>query len=141
MSLTGNLSFIQVGEEPGRWIQNNNKNKNTKKKTAGKEDATDSTASMMRAMSTPTTVTAEKEDDTGSTATVTTAVATSVCALEWHDVIMKALENSTALNKQIYVFGRRQWLKPNRKWRTPTPRANSGVTQTKPDTTGEAQAG
>ena len=125
MTPTGNLSLIQVGEEPGRSMQNNNKNKNNKKKMAGKEGATDSTDSMTRVISTPTTTTAEKGDDTDSTATVTAAAATSFCASEWDDDIMAALENSTALNVHIYVFGKRRWLKPDRKWRTPTPHANS----------------
>ena len=75
---------------------------------AGKEDATDSTASMTKVISTPTTATAEEEDNTDSIDTVPTAAATSFCALEWDDDIMVALENSTALNEQIYVFGRRR---------------------------------
>ena len=72
---TDNLSFIQVGEEPGRRMQNDDKKKNTKKKMAGKDDPTDSTDSMTRVILTPTTIATEKEDGTNFTATVTTAAA------------------------------------------------------------------
>ena len=83
MTPSGNLSFIQVGEEPKRWMQNDNKNnKNTKMNMAEKEDATDSTATMTAAIFAPTTITAEKEDGADSTSTATTATATSVCASE-----------------------------------------------------------
>ena len=74
MTPTGNLSFIQVGEEPRRWMQNDNKNKNTKMNMAEKEHTTDSTATMTTANFTPTTIKAEKEEDTDSPATVTTAM-------------------------------------------------------------------
>ena len=74
-------------------MQNDNKSKNTKKKMAEKEDATGSTATMTKAILTPTTITDEKEDDTDLT---------SVCASEWDDDITEALEDSTALNDQIY---------------------------------------
>ena len=57
---------------------------------------------------------------------------------------MAVLKNSTVLNEHIYVhiyvFGRRRWVKPDRKWRTPTLRSNSREEHTKPDTTGEAQS-
>ena len=125
MTPTGNLSLVQVGEGPRRWMKNENINKSNDKNTAAKEDATDSTDSMTKLISIPTTIMAEKEDDTDSTATVTTAAASSFCASEWDDDNMAALENSTVLNEQIYVFGRRRWVKPDRKWRTPTPHANS----------------
>ena len=86
-----------------------------------KEDVTNFTATMTTAIFAPTTITAEKEDSTDSTAIVTTATATSVvCASEWDDGITEVLQESTAVNDQIYVFGKRQWLKPDRKWRTPT---------------------
>ena len=126
MTPTGNLSFIQVGEDPKRWMQNDNKNKNTKMNTAEKEDATDSTATMTTAIFAPTTITTEKEDNTESTTTVTTATATSVCASEWDADITEVLEESTALQDQIYAFGKRRWLKPNRKWRTPISRVCNG---------------
>ena len=80
MTPTGNLSFIQVGEEPKRRTQNNKKK--TKMNMAEKEDATDSTATMTTGIFALTTITAEKEDGTDSTAIVTTALATSVCASE-----------------------------------------------------------
>ena len=67
------------------------------------------------------------------------ALATSVCASEWGDDIAEALEDSTALNDQVYVFGRIRRLKPNCKWRTPTSRVSNGEKQTKPDTEGGAQ--
>ena len=68
------------------------------------------------------------------------ALATSVCASEWGDDIAEALEDSTVLNDQIYVFGRRRWLKPGRKWRTPTSRGCNGEKQTKLDAAFDAQA-
>ena len=54
------------------------------------------------------TTTAEKEDDTDSTDTVTTAAFTSVCELEQDDDIAERLAETTTLNNQIYVFGKRQ---------------------------------
>ena len=115
MTVTGNLSLVQVGEGPRRWIQNNNKNKSNDKNTAAKEDATDSTASMTKLISIPTTIMAEKEDDTDSTATVTTAAATSFSASEWDDDIIATVENSATWNEQICVSGKRRCVKPDRK--------------------------
>ena len=106
-------------------MQNDNKNKSNNKNMAAKEDATDSTASKTKVIPTPTTIMAEMEDDTDPTATATTATATLFNASEWDDDIIATLENSTTLNGQIYIFGKRRWVKPDRKWRTPTPRANS----------------
>ena len=66
------------------------------------------------------TTAAEKEDDADSTATVTTTAFTSVCESEYDNDITEGLAETTALNNQIYVFGKRQWVKPACKWRTPT---------------------
>ena len=49
-----------------------------------------------------------KEDDTDSTATVTTTAVTSVCEFERNDCITEELAETTTLNDQIYVFGRRR---------------------------------
>ena len=73
---------------------------------AEKEGDTDSTATIKTAIFAPTTITAEKEDDTDSAATVTTAAVTSVCVSEWGDDITEGLAETTALNDQIYVFGK-----------------------------------
>ena len=113
---------------------------NSNKDTAAKEDATDSIASMTRLVSIPTTVMAEKEDDTDSTATVTTAAATLFSASEWDDDIITTVESSATWNKQIYVFGKRRWVKPDCKWRIRTPRANSKEKHTKLDKTVDAQS-
>ena len=66
------------------------------------------------------TITADKEDDTDSTATVTTATFASGCGSEWDDDIIEGLAEPTTLNDQIYVFGKRRWMKPSRKWRKST---------------------
>ena len=56
---------------------------------------------------------------------------------QWH---YRSSRESTALNDQIYVFGKRRWVKPNRKWRTLTSRVCNGEKQPKPDTADDAQA-
>ena len=61
------------------------------------------------------TAPSRKEDDTDSTATVTTTAVTSVCDSEWNDYITEGLAETTTLNNQIYVFGKRRWVKPARK--------------------------
>ena len=81
---------------------------------------------------------AEKENDTDSTATVTTAAATLVSTSEWDDDIVATLESSTTWNEQIYVL-RKRWVKPDRKCKTPTPRASSKENHTKLDKTVNAQ--
>ena len=53
------------------------------------------------------TNTADKEDDTDSTATVTTTAFTSICGSEWDDDAVEGLAETTILNDQIYVFGKR----------------------------------
>ena len=83
-------------------------------------------------ISIPTTVRTEKEDDTDSTATVATAAATLFSASEWDDDIMTTVESSATWNEQN-VFGKRRWVKPDRKWKTPTPRANIKENHTKLD--------
>ena len=95
---------------------------------------------MTRLVSILTTVMAEKENDTDSTATVTTAAATLVSASEWDDDIVATLESSTTWNEQIYVLRKRRWVKPDRKWKTPTPRASSKENHTKIDKTVNAQS-
>ena len=85
---TGNLSLAQVGEGPRRWMHNDNNKKSNNKNAAAKEDDTDSTASMTKLISIPTTIMAEKEDNTDSTATVTTAAATLYNAPGWDDDII-----------------------------------------------------
>ena len=90
-------------------------------------------------ISIPTTVRTEKEDDTDSTATVATAAATLFSASEWDDDIMTTVESSATWNEQIYVFGKRRWVKSDRKWKTPTPRANSKKKYTKLDKTVDSQ--
>ena len=62
------------------------------------------------------TTTADNEDNTDSTATVTTAAFTSVCGSEWGDNTIEGLAEPSTLNNQIYVFGKRRWVKPPRKW-------------------------
>ena len=135
-----NLSLAQVEEGPRRWMQSDCKNKNSNKDTAAKEDATDSTASMTKLVSVPTTVMAEKEDDTDSTATVTTAAATLVSASEWDNDIVTTLESSATWNEQICVFGKRRCVKPDCKWKTPTPCTSSKEKHTKLDKTVDAQS-
>ena len=66
------------------------------------------------------TIKAEKEDDADSTATTTTAAATSVFESEWDDYMTEGLAETTTSNEWIYVFGKGRWMKPARKWRTPT---------------------
>ena len=67
------------------------------------------------------TTTAEKEDDTDSTATVTTAAFTSVSELEWDDDISEKKAETTTLNNQMYVFGKRQLVKPAQEGNTYIP--------------------
>ena len=130
MTPTGNLSLVQVGEGPRRWMKNENINKSNDKNTAAKEDATDSTDSMRKLISIPITSMAEKEDDTESTATVTTAAADLFSASEWDDDIIATVENCVTWNEKNYVFEKRRWVKPDRKWRTPTSRANDSKENT-----------
>ena len=52
------------------------------------------------------TTKAEKEDEADSTATLTTVAFTSVCESEWDNDITEGLAETTALNDQIYVFGK-----------------------------------
>ena len=54
------------------------------------------------------TTPSRKEDDIDSTATVTTTAVTSVCESEWNSYITEGLAETTTLNDQIYVFGRRR---------------------------------
>ena len=67
------------------------------------------------------TTSAGKEDDADSTVTETTAAFTSVCELEWDDYTTIGLAETTSFGNHTYVFGKRRWVKPARKWRTPTP--------------------
>ena len=53
------------------------------------------------------TTRSRKDDDTNSTATVTTTAVTSVCESEWNNYITEGLAETTTLNDQIYVFGKR----------------------------------
>ena len=86
------------------------------------------------------TTTAEKEDDADSTATVTTAAVTSVCESGWGDDSTEVLAETTTLNDQIYVFGKRRCVKPGRKWRTPTSQVCNEKEQSKLDTAENLQA-
>ena len=65
------------------------------------------------------TTLAGKEDDTNSTAIVTTATFTSCCESEWDEYNCYAMIEPRTLNDHTYGFGRRRWVKPVRKWRTP----------------------
>ena len=71
---------------------------------------------------------------------MTTAAFTSVCESEWDDDITERLAGTTTSNNQIYVFGKRRWVKPARKWRTPTFQVCKEETQSKLDIAGNAQA-
>ena len=86
------------------------------------------------------TITADKEDNTDSTATVTTATFASGCGSEWDDDIIEGLAEPTTLNDQIYVFGKRRWVKPSRKWRKSTSQVYKEEKQSKLDIAGNAQA-
>ena len=136
MTPTGNLPSIQVREEPERWIQNKKQNKNKKTYMAEKEDDTDSTATMTTVIFAPTTITAEKEDGTDSTATVITAAFTSVCGSKWDNGIIERLAEITTVNDHIYVFGKRRWVKPSRKWKTSTSQVCKKEKQSKLDIAG-----
>ena len=61
-----------------------------------------------------------KEDNTESTATKTTATFTSSCESEWDEYTSDLMMKPT-LSDHIYVFGRRRWVKPAHKRRTPAP--------------------
>ena len=65
------------------------------------------------------TTPSRKEDNTDFTATETTTDVNSVCESEQNDYITEGLAETITLNDQIYVFGKRRWVKPVRKWRTP----------------------
>ena len=64
--------------------------------------------------------TTEKEDNADSTATTTTAAATLVFRSEWEYNVTEGLAETTTPDEQICVFGERRWVKPARKWRTPS---------------------
>ena len=86
------------------------------------------------------TTPSRKKDDTDSTATVTTAAFTSVCESEWDSYTTEGLAETTTLNDQIHVFGKRRYVKPARKWKTPTSQVCKEKEQSKPDTAGNVQA-
>ena len=48
-----------------------------------------------------------------------TTAATSVAGSEWGECITEGLAETTTPHKQIYVFGKRRWVEPSRKWREP----------------------
>ena len=89
---------LQVEEEPRRRTQHNNNNK----KNQG-------------------TLTAKKEDDTESTANKTMATVTSSYESEWDEYTVDGMMEPSILSNHAYGFGRRRWVKPARKRRTPAP--------------------
>ena len=107
-------SMIKEDEVTGVWLLRNNKHQVT----------------------TPS----RKEDDTNSTATVTTAAFTSDGELEWDDYITEGLAETTTLNDQVHVFGKRRWVKSSRKWRKPASQVCKEEKQSKLDTTSNPQA-
>ena len=70
---------------------------------------------------------------------MTIAAFTSVCESEWDGDITEQLAGTTTSNNQIYVFGKRRWMKHARKWRTPTFQVCKEETQSKLDIAGNAQ--
>ena len=71
---------------------------------------------------------------------MTTATFASGCGSEWDDDIIEGLAEPTTLNDQIYVFGKRRWVKPSRKWRKSTSQVHKEEKQSKLDIAGNAQA-
>ena len=63
-----------------------------------------------------------------------------VCESEWNDYIAEGLAEITTLNNQIYVFGKRQSMKPARKQRTPASQVCKKKEQPKLDTADNVQA-
>ena len=67
------------------------------------------------------TTVAGKEDDTNPTATKTTATSASSCESDWDDYTADGMMEPRSLSGHTCGFGRRRWVKPARKWRTPAP--------------------
>ena len=68
------------------------------------------------------TTSAGKEDNTDSTVTKTTAVFTSVCESTWDDCITEGLcSRNNNIERSDLCLWKRRWIKPVRKWKTPTP--------------------
>ena len=111
----GNFLHVHMRKEPKRRTQHNNTNRNQG------------------------TCTAEKEDNIDFTAIVTTAAFTSIES-KWDNYITEGLAVKTTLNNQIYVVGKKRWVKPARKWRTPTSQVCKEEKQSKLDVTDNAQA-
>ena len=87
------------------------------------------------------TITAEKEDATDSTANKTIATFTSSCESEWDEYTVDGMMEPSTLSNHAYGFGGRRWVKPSRKWRTPTPQVcNDEQTSSKLNTAGHVQA-
>ena len=132
MTVSGNLPHVQVEEEPKNRTPNNNMNKHQRTIKTHEGNEADSAATKKTTTEIPTPINAAKEDDADSTATMTTATFTSVYRSEWEKDITKILTETTPANDQIYVFGKRQWVKPARKWRTPTSQARKEKNNQKP---------
>ena len=71
---------------------------------------------------------------------MTTSAVTSVCGSEWDDDTIGRVAETTTLNDQTYVFGKRQWMIPARKWRAPTSQVYKKGKQSTLDTAGHLQA-
>ena len=102
MSFVGNFPRVQAGKKPKNRTHCDNMKKNQ------------------------VTTTAENEDDTDSTATKTTAIFTSNCELDWDSYTDDGIIEETTSNNHTYSFGRRRWVKPACKWKTPTPQVFKG---------------
>ena len=117
MTVSGNLPHVQVEEEPKNRTPNNNMNKHqrTIKKHEGNE--ADSAATKKTTTEIPTPSNAVKEDDADSTATTITTTATSTSGSEWEEYITEGV-GKMQLEEITYVFGKRRWVKPARKWKS-----------------------
>ena len=86
------------------------------------------------------TTLAGKEDATNSTATKTTATSTSCCESEWNNFISDIVMESRTLMYHTYGSRRSRLVNPARKWKIPTPQVGKQKqSPVKPTTAGHSQ--